>query len=87
MEKMMYLGPNRPFNLPIPARAVLAGTPDQVFPGIAQRMASHPELRLLFVPIRDVPKAKAQLALPGSRLSTIYNKIKSASDAWRKGNK
>lgn len=84
MDKLMYLGPNRPFDLPLASRAVFAWPPEQVIPGLAQKFGAYPALRKLFVPIADVPAAKAQLALQGSALATIYNKIKSASDAWRK---
>lgn len=83
-KKLMYLGPARPFGLPLNGRAVLAGEPEQVFPETADAFAQHPSLRKLFVPIADIPKAKAQLALEGSALATTYKNIKSASDAWRK---
>lgn len=83
-KKLMYLGPARPFGLPLNSRAVLAGDPEQVFPETANAFAQHPSLRKLFVPIADIPKAKAQLALEGSGLFTVYKNIKAASDAWRK---
>lgn len=83
-KKLMYLGPARPFDLPINTRAVLAGTPEQTIPGIAQKFEQYPSFRRLFVPISEIPKAKAQLAMEGSGLFSIYKNIKAASDAWRK---
>ena len=83
-KKLMYLGPARPFDLPITTRAVLAGTPEQIVPGIARHFQDHPAFRKLFVPISEIPRAKAQLGLEGSSLSIIYKNIKAASDAWRK---
>lgn len=83
-KKLMYLGPARPFDLPINTRAVLAGKPEEVFPDIAPRFEQYPSFRKLFVPIAEIPKAKAQLALEGSALFTTYKTIKAASDAWRK---
>lgn len=83
-KKLMYLGPARPFDLPINTRAVLAGTPEQTIPGIAQKFEQYPSFRKLFVPIPEVPKAKAQLAIEGSSLFTVYKNIKAASDDWRK---
>ncbi len=84
MSKVMYLGPARPFDLPINTRAVLAGRPEEVFPDIAPRFEQYPSFRKLFVPIQDIPRAKAQLALEGSALFTTSKNIKAASDAWRK---
>ena len=83
-KKLMYLGPARPFDLPINTRAVLAGTPEQTIPGIAQKFEQYPSFRRLFVPISEIPKAKAQLALEGSSLFTVYKNIQAASAAWRK---
>ena len=83
-KKLMYLGPARPFDLPINTRAVLAGNPEQIIPGIREKFEQYPNFRKLFVPIMEIPKAKAQLALEGSGLATVYKTIKTASDEWRK---
>ena len=83
-NKLMCLGPARPFDLPLNSRAVLAGDPEQVFPQIIPFFKTHPFFRKLFTPISEIPKTKAALALDGSALSTIYKNIKAASDAWRK---
>lgn len=82
-EKVMYLGPNRPFDLPLATRAVLNGAPEQVFPQAEPFLAAHPDLRKLFIPILSIPAAKAQLALEGSPLYTAYHNIRAAHDAWR----
>lgn len=82
-KKLMYLGPARPFGLPLQTRSVLSGEPCEIFPQIEPFMAKHPELDRLFVPIPEIPKAKAQLALDGSRLNAAYKSVKAASDAWR----
>ena len=84
MNKVMYLGPARPFELPINTRAVLAGKPEEIFPDLAPRFAEYPTFHKLFVPINEVPLAKAQLAREGTTLAVIYKTVKTASDAWRK---
>ena len=83
MNKVMYLGPARPFGLPINTRTVLAGKPEEVFPDIAPRLEQYPSFRKLFVPIPEVPRARGQLALEGSGLFNSYKNIKAASEAWR----
>lgn len=83
MNKLMYLGPNRPFDLPLSSRAVLSGAPEEVFPQAAPFIARYPGLKKLFVPLSAIPAAKAQIALEGSALNTAYRNIKTASDAWR----
>lgn len=84
MSKLMYLGPSRPFGLPLNTRAVLAGKPEEVFPEIKPYLLEHPGLAKLFVPLPDIPRARAQLGLEGSALSTLYKNIKAASEAGGK---
>lgn len=83
-KKIMYLGPMRPFDLPLQTRAVLCGEPEEVFPEISKRLEELPELRKLFVPIADIPKAKAALNTEGSPLYAAYKKVQETVAEWRK---
>lgn len=82
-KKLMYLGPMRPFDLPLTTRAVLCGEPEEVYPELAQRLSELPSLRKLFVPIADIPKAKAALAMDGSPLNAAYKNVQAAVAEWR----
>lgn len=79
MSKLMYLGPSKPYGLPIRKNAILAGPPEAVFPQSAEVFREHPLLRKLFVPVESIPQAKGQLAIEGSTLATIYKTVSSES--------
>ena len=53
----MYLGPSRPFGLPLMRNAILRGKPEEVFPVLADLFEEHPELRTLFVPVHGAHAA------------------------------
>lgn len=81
----MYLGPSRPFGLPLMRNAILRGKPEEVFPVLADLFEEHPELRTLFVPVDgDLATARMLLATPGTALHKAYAAIKAASDKARK---
>ena len=80
----MYLGPNRPFGLPLVTRAIFRGAPEYTFPQLAAPFARHKELRSLFVPVADLATSRMLLATPGTALHKAYAAIKAASDKARK---
>ena len=49
----MYLGPNRPFGLPLVTRAIFRGDPEKTFPQLSALFEQHKELRTLFVPVAE----------------------------------
>lgn len=79
--KNVYVGPGKPFNLPLMANAILADAPEKVFPPLKQLFAEHENFRKLFVPVADLAKARAALKMPGSGLSRIAREIGQASQA------
>lgn len=80
-RKNVYVGPPRPFNLPLMPNSILADAPETVFPPLRQLFARHENFRKLFVPVADLAKARAALKLPGSSLSGIAREIGHASQA------
>lgn len=80
----MYLGPNRPFGLPLVTRAIFRGDPEKTFPQLSALFARHKELRSLFVPVADLATSRMLLATPGTALRKAYAAIKAASAKARK---
>lgn len=81
----IYLGPSRPFGLPLMRNAILRGKPEEVFPVLADLFEEHPELRTLFVPVDgDLATARMLLTMQGTALHNAYAAIKSASAKARK---
>lgn len=74
-----YIGPARPFGVPIMPNAILRGEPCAVIPALEKPMQEHPALRRLFVPVADLAQARRQLARPGSGLAIIHRDISTAS--------
>lgn len=74
-----YVGPARPFGVPLMPNAILRGEPTAVIPALAEPMQEHPVLRRLFVPVAGLAQARQELAKPGSGLSIIYRDIQTAS--------
>lgn len=74
-----YVGPARPFGVPIMPNAILRGEPCAVIPALEKPMQEHPALRRLFVPVADLAQARRQLARPGSGLAIIHRDISAAS--------
>lgn len=81
----MYLGPSRPFGLPLMQNAILHGKPEEVFPVLADIFKEHPELRTLFVPVdAELATARMLRTMQGTALHKAYAAIKSASAKARK---
>lgn len=80
----MYLGPGRPFGLPLATNAIFRGDPQWTFPQLTSLFAQHKALRTLFVPIDDLATARMRLNMPGTALYNAYETIKSASAKARK---
>ncbi|MDE6734940.1 MAG: 50S ribosomal protein L37 [Desulfovibrio sp.] len=79
-----YVGPARPFGVPIMPHAILRGEPVAVIPALGPQLEEHPALRRLFVPVADLARARQELASPGSGLGIIYRDIQLASAKARK---
>ena len=78
----VYLGPNRPFDLPLKSGAILGDDPEKVFPGIEEDFEKQPFFRRLFIPVnppQGLVEARRQLKDPKSPLSYFYNEIQAAS--------
>lgn len=84
MNKYVYLGPARPFGLPLMPNAILAGKAEDVFPEAQPFFGEHKSFRRLFVPVAELASARAAMATPGSPLALYRDEIKAASDAFKK---
>lgn len=82
-KKTFYLGPSKPFNLPLMQNSILADAPERVFPQLAPFFEQHRNFKKLFVPVAELASARASLKLPGSRLSIISAEIGAASSAFK----
>lgn len=74
-----YVGPARPFGVPIMPNAILRGEPVAVIPPLGPAIEEHPALARLFVPVADLARARQELARQGSGLCIIYRDIQTAS--------
>ena len=79
-----YVGPARPFGVPLMSNAILRGEPSAVIPELGPLMEDHPALRRLFVPVANLARARRELATQGSGLALIYRDIQTASAKARK---
>lgn len=79
----MYIGPSRPFGLPLMRHAILRGAPEAIHPGLSDLFAAHPPLRDLFVPIAQLADARRLLGIAGSSFHLAFEAVKSASAAAR----
>lgn len=84
-KKLVYIGPSRPFGLPVMQNAILAGEPEEVFPQSAKFLEEHRNFRRLFVPVPDLAAARAALGKAGSPLSLCLDEVKKASDDFKRG--
>ena len=82
-KSFVYIGPNRPFELPIMRNAILAGAPEAVFPQLTPLLEEHKSFRKLFVPVSGLAQARASLNQPGSALAAFSAEIKKASDNFK----
>lgn len=78
MKANIYLGPNRPFGLPIMKNSILADEPEKVYPALAPLFEKNRAFKKLFVPVGGLAEAKRALANPASPLAIIASEIKKA---------
>lgn len=79
--RYVYLGPNRPFGLPLKKNAILADSPEKVFPALDALGKKHPGLLRLFAPVdpaNGLAQARRLLREPGSALNIYYETIAKA---------
>ena len=83
LPQRIYIGPDRPFGLPLMRNAILWGEPQAVLPQLTAAFAEHPGLEALFVPVAGLVAARREMSENGSALQQTCQTIKSASDALR----
>ena len=77
----VYVGPDRPFSLPLRTNAILRGEP---LPQLEAVLAGHPDMRKLFVPVEALAETRLQLRKEGSVMQRLFNDINEASRKARK---
>lgn len=83
LPQHIYIGPDRPFGLPLMRNAILRGEPQAVLPQLTAAFAEHPGLETLFVPVSGLAAARREMSENGSVLQQTCQTIKNASDALR----
>ena len=73
MKGEMYLGPARPYGLPLMSRAVLLDV--RGVPGLAAARQEHPLLDRLFVPLSGIMAARRAIEEKGSALQRAYQGV------------
>ena len=76
---LMYIGPNRPFDLPLRHNTIVRGAPEEVFPALGSLLAEHEDLRTLFVPVDELATARMLLAMPGTAMHKAHAAVAAAS--------
>lgn len=77
----VYVGPDRPFGLPLRTSAVLRGEP---LPQLAAVIEANPDLKKLFVPVEELAETRCQLRKEGSGMQRLFKTINEASRRARK---
>ena len=77
----VYVGPDRPFGLPLRTNAILRGEP---LPQLEAVLAGHPDMRKLFVPVEALAETRLQLRKEGSGMQRLFKTISEASRKARK---
>lgn len=77
----VYVGPDRPFGLPLRTNAILRGEP---LPQLAAVIEANPDMRKLFVPVEKLAETRCQLRKEGSGMQRLFSEI---SEAGRKARK
>lgn len=77
----VYVGPDRPFGLPLRTSAILRGEP---LPQLAAVVESNPDLKKLFVPVEKLAEVRLQLRERGSVMQRLFSDISEASRKARK---
>ena len=71
----VYIGPNKPFGVPLRRNALLLGEPS---PQLREALSAHPELGELLVPVEKLAEARSRLREKGSRLHELFETINEA---------
>lgn len=80
--KYIYLGPNRPFGLPLMRNAILADNPENVFPQAREHFQKSQAFRKLFIPVEPasgLAQARKAVATPGTPLNDYFSQVVLAS--------
>lgn len=86
-KKWIYVGPSRPFDLPLMRNAILADEPEKIFPALTPFFAKHALFKKLFVPVPSLAQTLAAMRQPGSAPRLWSDQIQAASDQWKKANR
>lgn len=78
---LMYIGPDRPFGLPLRHNTLLRGAPEEAFPALGGLLTEHEELRTLFVPVSELATARMLLTMPGTATHRAHAAVTAASTA------
>lgn len=78
-KAVVYIGPDRPFGLPIMRNTVLADEPEKVFPTLGETFKKHPKLEKLFVPASQLAQALVNVKKNGSPLNIFAKQVEAAS--------
>lgn len=81
MNRTIYIGPARPYGLPLMNRAILL--PGATIPGLDKAREAHPQLQRLFVPIENLAASRKMLEENGSPLQRAYADVLHESMALR----
>ena len=73
MNRRIYIGPSRPYGLPLMNAAILL--PGAPVPGLDKAREKHPQLAQLFVPIENLAIARRQVMQNGSPLHRAFEAV------------
>ena len=74
MCQKIYLGPDRPFGLPLMKNAILAAEPEKIFPQAKKYLADR-SFRRLFVSPENLAEARKAVNSPGSVMNEDYTRV------------
>lgn len=75
LEKVIYMGPTIK-NVAVQGTVYEGGLP----PELEEKAKKNPALQALIIPLKDLPKANAELATPGSALDVLYKKAEAMQE-------
>lgn len=84
IKRTIYIGPARPYGLPMTNRAVLM--PGASVPGLDTATKEHPALAKLLVPLEKLAIARAALLRAGDPLRVAYDTVQKETLALRQTN-
>jgi len=83
MTQRMYIGPSRPYGLPLMQNAIILDV--RGVAGLKDALIQHPELDQLLVPITELAQSKNAIKEKGSVLYEAYKIIQKEREANRGG--